>query len=310
MRQITLKALIVALGIITSATAASHISRLKELDVEMIAPSSGVDPSLLKKLGKKCELPTGSSEAQVFTNQLNKFKLLDKALKSNKKILWAFRGGYGVDKLMPQVYSSDYSRTKKKIIIGYSDITPLLVHFSQKYNWIAISAPMLKDFALGNKSKTSYAAILNFLNGKTKSFRMSDLQPLNDKARTSENISGHTTGGNLTCLVSTIGTPWQVKTAGRILFLEDTAVVGYRLDRLLMHMQNAGLFRDVVAIIFGDFGADVAKVVRTFAAQVNLPVFKSSSFGHEKNNLPFGYEFNATIHHSNKGNFQVEMRTW
>lgn len=157
-------------------------------------------------------LPAGSSEEQVFADQLRKFKHLDKALKFNKKILWAFRGGYGVDKIMLWIVCTDYSRVKLKIIIRCSDVTPFIVHFSQKYNWLEISAPMLKDFVLGNKSKASYASVLDFLNGKARRLKVFDLNPLNDKVEKCNGISGRTTGGSLTCLISLIRMQWQMKT--------------------------------------------------------------------------------------------------
>ncbi|MBQ7524573.1 MAG: hypothetical protein IJT08_03135 [Alphaproteobacteria bacterium] len=106
----------------------------------------------------------------------------------------------------------DYSRVKLKIIIRCSDVTPLIVHCSRKYNWIAISAPMFKDFALSNKSKTSYASVLDFLNDKAKSLKVFDLNPINDKVEKCNGISGRTTGGNLTCLISLIRMQWQMKT--------------------------------------------------------------------------------------------------
>jgi muramoyltetrapeptide carboxypeptidase len=118
---------------------------------------------------------------------------------------------------------------------------------------------------------------------------------MNAEAHASGELHGKTTGGNVTCIVSTIGTPWCIRTSGRILFLEDTNVEGYSLDRLLVHMRNAGLFTGVVAVIFGHFGPNTDRGLQHFAKQLKIPVYESSLFGHGKTNMPFGYEFNGTI---------------
>lgn len=296
-------------------------SDLKKFDIEVIAPSSGLpEQGLPEKLAKKItqllgnmkiDVPIGGSEAQVFADENAKFLKLDKSLRSNHKILWALRGGYGADKLMPFVVHADYSKVFPKIIIGYSDLTPLMIHLSQKYGWIAVNAPMLKDFVLGDKSKQSYQSIINFLNNicscTKNSLKISDLKPINDIAKSKGIVAGKVTGGNITCIISTIGTPWQIETSGKIVFLEDTNVTGFRLDRLLTHMKNAGLFRNAKAIIFGDFGADVVKVLKRFASKLNIPVYKSSSFGHGNTSLPFVYNYTGTIQRiGNKT--EVEMR--
>ena len=93
------------------------------LNIEIIAPSSGVDnieiwKKVEKLVGKKCtNKNTKSSTQQVFEDASKKFVILNKALKSNSKILYALRGGYGIDKIMPFIVQEDYSNTKKKTII-------------------------------------------------------------------------------------------------------------------------------------------------------------------------------------------------
>ena len=275
---------------------------LKLLDIEVISPACGIEKQLQDKIseliGKKVNLSTGGSLAQVFADENVKFQKLDKSLRSGHNILWAARGGYGVDKIMPLIIKSDYSKETKKIIVGYSDLTPLIVYFAQKYGWIAINAPMLKDFVLNNKSKQSYDAIIDFLKNKSK-LSISDLKPLNNFSRHQE-ISGKVICGNITCIVSTIGTKWQIQTDGRILLLEDVNVFGYQLDRLLTHMKNAGLFDNVKAIIFGDFGVDNNKVgvdaiLKQFASKMNIPVYKSNKFGHQNDNLPIVLDADGVI---------------
>ena len=272
------------------------------LDMEIIAPCSGCDHNTWNKIekliDKKCsDRNTNNSNEQVFINPKDKFEKLNKQLLSNNKILWAIRGGYGIDKIMPFIIKNNYSKTSKKIIIGYSDITALQIYFAQKYDWKCISGCMLKDFLDNNKSEESKNAILNYLSGKSKYLKLTKLKPLNKIAKNSNKIEGKTTGGNLTSIQNGIGTTWQINTNNKILFLEDVNVDGFRLDRILNHLNNTGLLKNVKAIIFGDFGnnKENLKVLEHFANEINIPVFKTNEFGHQKTNLPFGINFNGTI---------------
>lgn len=284
---------------------------LKKFDIKIIAPSSGCEASIWDKAfqltGDRCKKRTLSSDDQVFANQADKFTDLDAALKSNHKVLWALKGGYGADKLLGKVSTTDYSNVSKKILIGYSDITNLLVYFSQKYNWVCLSAPMLKDLILKNKSQQSYKTVLNFLGNTNITLRIPALTPLNSSAKNANTISGKTTGGNLTCLVSGIGTPWQIQTSHKILFLEDVNVCGYHLDRLMTHLKNAKILENVKAIIFGDFGQDVSKILKTFANQLNIPVYSTNYFGHQTHNYCWGYDFCGTITKTS-GKFSISMK--
>ena len=127
------------------------------------------------------------------------------------------------------------------------------------------------------------------------SLKISDLHPINASAKSKNPVIGKITGGNITCIISTIGTAWQIDMKEKIVFLEDTNVSGFRLDRLLTHMKNAGLFNRAYAIVFGDFGTDVSKILSKFASKLSIPVFKSTSFGHRRTNLPFVYNYIGTI---------------
>ena len=272
------------------------------LDFTVIAPSSGENIEVWNKLeqllSKKCKNKnTQSSDQQVFENAQEKFKILDKTLKSNSAILWAFRGGYGMDKIMPFIVKEHYSNTKTKTIIGYSDLTSLQIYFSQKYNWKNISSCMLKDCIDNKKSQKSKNAIYDYLSGKSSKLTLTKLVPLNENAKNSVTILGKTIGGNMTTIQTGIGTQWQIKTENRILFLEDVNVNGYQLDRILQHFRNIGLFNNVKAIIFGDFGnmTNNIKVLENFSNNINIPVFQTNEFGHQKENLPIGINFDGKI---------------
>lgn len=273
-----------------------------DLNMEVIAPCSGGSNELWKKVekltGKKCNNKNvKSSDKQVFENEKNKFEILDKSLKSNTKILWSFRGGYGIDKIMPYIVKENYSKTNKKIIVGYSDLTALQIYFSQKYGWKNISGCMLKEYFDKEKSNKSKYTIYKYLNGEIKYLKLYKLKPLNKLAENINKIEGKTTGGNMTSIQNGIGTDWQIETNNKIIFLEDVNVNGYQLDRILTHLKNVGLFNKVKAIIFGDFNNNKQnmKVLKYFANNISAPVFQTNEFGHHKENLPVGINFSGKI---------------
>jgi muramoyltetrapeptide carboxypeptidase len=286
---------------------------LKNLDIEVVAPSSGCPADVQRKIaaiiGKKYhKLATirGSTD-QIAADLDSKFSEFDKAVRSSHCILWTLRGGYGADKLMKKISATDYSSTPKKIIVGYSDATALLIYFSQKYGWKTIYGTNLVEVALKTKTRDTYSTILRFLVGETKTLEISDLSPLNRHASAAIKITGKTTGGNLTCMISSIGTAWQIETSGKILFLEDVHISGFRLDRLFTHVDNAGLLKGVKAIILGQFENEATAVLQNFAKNTTIPVYKSESFGHFSKSLPFGYNMTGKI--TKDGNlFKITMK--
>ncbi len=284
------------------------------LNIDVIAPSSGIDDiefwkKIEKLVGKKCNNKnTKSSQQQVFEDASKKFVILDKSLKSNNKILWAIRGGYGIDKIMQFIIKEDYSNIKKKTIVGYSDLTALQIYFSQKYGWKNISGCMLKDYFDSNKNQKSKDAIYNYLSGKTSYLIISNLKPLNKSAKNTKIIESKTTGGNMTSIQNGIGTPWQIDTKNKILFLEDVNVNGYQLDRILTHFKNAGLLKNVKAIIFGNFGnmEQNMEILKHFANSIDIPIFQTNSFGHQREALPMGINFDGIIS-KQENNYIIKM---
>ena len=87
------------------------------------------------------------------------------------------------------------------------------------------------------------------------------------------------------------------------------------MDRILSHFENVGVFNNVKAIIFGDLSGgseklnDVGKILNNFAKNINIPVFRSLSFGHGKTNLPIGYNFDGELKQEKSGKtFEIIMR--
>lgn len=71
-------------------------------------------------------------------------------------------------------------------------------------------------------------------------------------------------------------------------------------------MKNTGLLKNVKAVIFGDFGANVSKILKAFANDIKIPVYITDYFGHQKHNYCWGYEFNGIIQKT-AGVFYIKM---
>ncbi len=131
----------------------------------------------------------------------------------------------------------------------------------------------------------------NILLGKVKEVSI-ELQPLNDKPI--NNIQSRIIGGNLCLIQTSIGTFWQLDTRKKIVFLEEVNERGYKIDRMLEHLRQAGLFEDIHALLLGDFikGEElsatslVEPVLQRFAKSCAFPVLRCPGVGHGFRNHP------------------------
>ncbi|XLM33712.1 MAG: LD-carboxypeptidase [Rickettsia africae] len=279
---------------------------LKNISITVVAPATGADNKTLSDLKNinglnlqissqcfaKGKLPFLASSDEVRFNCLR-----DALFDESDNIVWSLRGGYGSVRIIPDLLKLS-KPNKEKFFIGYSDITALHLFLSQEWGWKTIHGSNIADLLKPEQDQGNFTKLAEILKGKVKQVTIDNLVPLNDIAKSSDLVNGKLTGGNLTMVQTSIGTSWQIKTKGKILFLEDVNVVPFRLDRALLHLKQAGLIEDVKAIIFGSFGKDLDAtmlVLRNFADSLDIPVFKTNRFGHEKINDPIIYNTNSKI---------------
>ncbi|MFP3120333.1 LD-carboxypeptidase [Rickettsia sp. R2] len=296
--------LLIILFFSISTFSAGH--SLKNISITVVAPATGVDNKTLSDLkninglnlqiSSKCfakgKLPFLASSDEVRFNCLR-----DALFDESDNIVWSLRGGYGSARIMPDLLKLS-KPNKEKFFIGYSDITALHLFLSQEWGWKTIHGSNIADLLKLEQDQGNFTKLAEILKGKVKQVTIDNLVPLNDIAKSSDLVNGKLTGGNLTMVQTSIGTSWQIKTKGKILFLEDVNIAPFRLDRELLHLKQAGLLEDVKAIIFGSFGKDLDAtmlVLRNFADSLDIPVFKTNRFGHEKINDPIIYNTNSKI---------------
>jgi muramoyltetrapeptide carboxypeptidase len=211
------------------------------------------------------------------------------------------RGGYGANYLLKKL---DLQRIKDhpKVFIGYSDITCLLTYFTDN-GLVTFHGPMAaKDWSHENGvDLESWQSALS----QTRAWDV----PLNKEAKAliDGNAEGVLYGGCLSILVSSLGTPYQINTAGKILFVEDIAAKPYQIDRMLMQLKIGGHLQNVRGIIFGEMldciqspnqDYTLEDVITKIVGDLNIPVAYGVKSGHVSRGnitLPFGVKANLSV---------------
>lgn len=204
------------------------------------------------------------------------------------EVLWAVRGGYGASRLLPALANAPLPETPK-VLVGYSDITFLHL-FLGKRGWPSVHGAMFWELDADSRDPENFRRLAALLSGETSELRYEGLKPANPAAEKLDRpVAGRLVGGNLTCLAAAIGTPWQPDASGNILFLEDVKEKGYKLDRMFVQLQQAGVLDGVSAILLGEFSEGDEQVefaLARFARSVPAPVFRCDWFGHGGKNYP------------------------
>jgi len=204
------------------------------------------------------------------------------------------RGGYGSNYLLP-LLDFDAFKVAPKALVGCSDNTSLLLALDRA-GIASFHGPMVaSDFARGSADENSFLAVLKGLPLDLEFSSGSSVQsPVSGEA------SGPIIGGCLSVIVTSLGTPWEIDTEGKILFLEDVNERPFRLDRMLMHLRLAGKFTGVRGVIFGamlrcspasDDEESLPQMIRRILGGLGIPICFGFPSGHVDSGnvtLPFG----------------------
>lgn len=171
--------------------------------------------------------------------------------------VWCSRGGYGAMRILDLI-EFDVIRENPKIFIGYSDITTLHVAIHQRTGLVTFHGPSIEGYGADDAEKNPPTGKENIdralkMLSTAEPWGKIENPPDGMLLRTisSGSGSGPIIGGNLSMLTHTLGTDDSVQTDGRILFLEDTGVSEYDVERLLVHMQLARKLDKVKGIVLG-----------------------------------------------------------
>lgn len=243
-----------------------------------------------------------------------RFEQLRAALYSDSRAIWCVRGGYGANRLIPQLARLRKPKGPPKLFMGFSDITTLHVFLNQQWGWPTIHGPMVDRIGRGLILEPQLAELHDIYFGDEPEVIFKNLKPMNAAARAAKTVRGAVTGGNLMTLQSTIGTraPWD--TRGRIVFLEEIDERGYRIDRLLEHLAQTGHFARARAIVLGEFlgGAEsdgstrVPLVLQRFADSLKIPVMAEVEAGHGEMQRPVPFETMAVLKCGARGSLAID----
>lgn len=280
--------------------------------IEIIAPGSSAP---LEELVKGADfLRSWGFQVQYDENILNpdmylansdlyRFQAFKKAMTNPKvKAVWCLRGGYGANRLLPMIQKMAVPR-KPKLLIGFSDVTSLHGVLNSKWKWSSLHASLIDRLGGGKLSTENLNELRSSITRSDHVNIFENLIPLNAAAEKKKQIKAEVVGGNLVVVTSSIGTPSQLKTKGRILFLEEIAERGYRVDRCLHQLQQAGLLKDVVAVVLGDFingqekdGKDLnPQTLKNFFRDLKIPAFQGLQVGHGEIQRPLFFNTQTVL---------------
>lgn len=204
------------------------------------------------------------------------------------RVIICARGGYGSVHLVEKI---DFSPllTHPKWIVGFSDIT--LIHALLNKLQIASVHGAMPAFYLDNKKPTkSFYSLLDALSyGRSQV----EMQPVEFNRLGS--CQGELVGGNLSLIYSLQGTPWQLDTRGKILFLEDVAEYLYHLDRMMHNLRLSGVLKNLAGLVLGGFtdmkdnespfGKSTYEIIYEAVKDYDYPVCFDFPGGHIPKNL-------------------------
>jgi muramoyltetrapeptide carboxypeptidase len=198
--------------------------------------------------------------------------------------IWCLRGGYGCIRILPQLWYGLFAK-KPKILIGFSDITTLEMALWSQTGLVTFHGPVLASL----NSEFSISQALGVLSGDWKNRQLE--WPLEGPKKYLPIRSGITQGivlgGNLTSIISLMGTRFLPSFEGVILFLEETGEQAYRVDRMLSQLLISGILHTVAAVLVGrcipSSHQDEDELVKVFAERLGTlkcPVAYGYPIGH------------------------------
>ena len=187
----------------------------------------------------------------------------------NKEVKWILptRGGVGVASILPFLDFTSISENPK-IISGYSDITVLLNVLNEYANLITFQSLLLIDF---NPRTPAYNFNQFFFatSNLAAPWEIKNPPGMSLIGNVPGNVTGPIIGGNLTSFIGTLGTPYEINTARKIILLEETHEPINTVYRYLNHLFLAGKFDDCLGIIMGECTNCVAAYGKTYNNLIN-----------------------------------------
>ena len=204
------------------------------------------------------------------------------------KVVLCARGGYGTGRIIDKI---DFTKFRKqpKWIVGYSDVTVLHSHIYSHFYISTLHAPMAGAFNEDGFKNEFVRSLKNALEGKKLKYKC-EVHEYNRKGE----AVGELVGGNLALLAHLVGTDSDIKTRGKILFLEDVGEQLYNIDRMLHQLKRSGKLARLAGLIFGGFteskdtdrpfGQSVYEILHEIVKEYEFPVCYDFPVSHTDRN--------------------------
>lgn len=289
--------------------------------IAVISPAGAVDTIQLEKgiemiKSKGYEPVLGQYLYSKFSNGYNyagteqeRLKDINWAL-NDKEIsaVWASRGGYGCQHLIEHLDLKGF-KENPKWYIGYSDNTVIQSYLLKK-GFASIHGQTIKTSGFG-VTEESYELIFDILKGKTPKYSL-----ISHQFNKQGNIEGQLVGGNLALIYALLGTKYSFDFNDKILFIEDIGENFYALDRMIMSLELAGVFKKISGLIIGgmtnmgdekenkqyeeSFDEFAYQLMSDRIAKYDFPVVFGFPNGHIKDNRPLIIGGNVKLKVKNK----------
>ncbi|EBV7095127.1 muramoyltetrapeptide carboxypeptidase [Salmonella enterica] len=230
------------------------------------------------------------------------------SLTSPDTIVMLVRGGYGASRLLDRIdWQSLASRQQRNplLICGHSDFTAIQAGLLAQANVITFSGPMLAA-NFGAETLNTFTEQHFWLALRKAQFTV-EWQGDGPQC----NAQGTLWGGNLAMLISLIGTPWMPTIDKGILVLEDVNERPFRVERMLLQLEYAGILNRQSAIVLGSFsgaapneydaGYSLESVYAFLRSRLSVPLITGLDFGHEQRTVTLPIGANATLKNTRQG---------
>ena len=262
--------------------------------------------SKIKKLGYKVLLGKFAYNDFGFlagNDKQRAFDLNNMFKNQEVKAILCSRGGYGTERLVDYI-DFDIITNNPKIFMGYSNISFLLNLFYKMSDLITFHGPVVKD--LGSyDSDFSINQLFNTITTIRETHELPAFTSGDFRSLVEGRTIGRLAGGNLTTIISTMGTKFEICTKNKILLIEDVDEPAYSVDKMLTLLKNSGKLDICSGIIVGEFtncqdsyGTSVQDVIKERLIPLRKPLICNAAIGHGQHNitLPLGalVELDAT----------------
>lgn len=253
--------------------------------------------------------PEGYFSAPLKTRRA---ELQDALIRREVRGVFCTRGGYGSAELLEGLKIARMKRPR--IFCGFSDLTSVHIFLWQKLHWVTFYGPLVAGGfdeganATGGYDPDTFMCAMTATNSGWST-------PLRGETLARGTAVGTLLGGCITLIETSIGTPWELDTRGSILVLEDRGLKPYQLDRMLLHLKQAGKFNGVKGIVLGEFPESeppegstvtVSDVCKRLLGPLRIPIVYGAPVGHTPRpmlTLPLGVR--ARLHAAGEGRLDI-----